>query len=162
MNRRDKHNYYLDMADVALERGTCLRRNYGAVIVKNDVIVSTGYVGAPRGRANCIDLGTCIRQKMNIPRGERYEFCRSVHAEANAIIHASREQMLGSTLYLVGREAKTGALIPDANSCTMCKRMIINAGVARVVIRRDMDTYEIIDVQKWVDYDELLAGEMGY
>lgn len=162
MNRRDKHNYYLDMADVALERGTCLRRNYGAVIVKNDVIVSTGYVGAPRGRANCIDLGTCIRQKMNIPRGKRYEFCRSVHAEANAIIHASREQMLGSTLYLVGREAKTGALIPDANSCTMCKRMIINAGIARVVIRRDMDTYEIIDVQKWVDYDELLAGEMGY
>lgn len=162
MNRRDKHNYYLDMADVALERGTCLRRNYGAVIVKNDVIVSTGYVGAPRGRANCIDLGTCIRQKMNIPRGERYEFCRSVHAEANAIIHASREQMLGSTLYLVGREAKTGELIPDANSCTMCKRMIINAGIARVVIRRDMDTYEMIDVQKWVDYDELLAGEMGY
>nr|WP_297278899.1 deaminase [uncultured Butyricicoccus sp.] len=162
MNRRDKHNYYLDMADVARERGTCLRRNYGAVIVKNDVIVSTGYVGAPRGRANCIDLGTCIRQKMGIPRGERYEFCRSVHAEANAIIHASREQMLGATLYLVGREAATGELIPDANSCTMCKRMIINAGIARVVIRRDMDTYDIIDVQQWIDHDELLAGEMGY
>ena len=150
------------MADVARERGTCLRRNYGAVIVKNDVIVSTGYVGAPRGRANCIDLGTCIRQKMGIPRGERYEFCRSVHAEANAIIHASREQMLGATLYLVGREAATGELIPDANSCTMCKRMIINAGIARVVIRRDMDTYDIIDVQQWIDHDELLAGEMGY
>lgn len=162
MNRRDKHNYYLDMADVARERGTCLRRNYGAVIVKNDVIVSTGYVGAPRGRANCIDLGTCIRQKMGIPRGERYEFCRSVHAEANAIIHASREQMLGATLYLVGREAATGELIPDANSCTMCKRMIINAGIARVVIRRDMDTYDIIDIQQWIDHDELLAGEMGY
>lgn len=162
MNRRDKHNYYLDMADVARERGTCLRRNYGAVIVKNDVIVSTGYVGAPRGRANCIDLGTCIRQKMGIPRGERYEFCRSVHAEANAIIHASREQMLGATLYLVGREAATGELIPDANSCTMCKRMIINAGITRVVIRRDMDTYDIIDVQQWIDHDELLAGEMGY
>ena len=162
MNRRDKHNYYLDMADVARERGTCMRRNYGAVIVKNDVIVSTGYVGAPRGRANCIDLGTCIRQKMGIPRGERYEFCRSVHAEANAIIHASREQMLGATLYLVGREAATGELIPDANSCTMCKRMIINAGIARVVIRCDMDTYDIIDVQQWIDHDELLAGEMGY
>lgn len=162
MNRRDKHNYYLDMADVARERGTCLRRNYGAVIVKNDVIVSTGYVGAPRRRANCIDLGTCIRQKMGIPRGERYEFCRSVHAEANAIIHASREQMLGATLYLVGREASTGELIPDANSCTMCKRMIINAGIAQVIIRRDMDTYDIIDVQQWVDHDELLAGEMGY
>lgn len=162
MNRRDKHNYYLDMADVARERGTCLRRNYGAVIVKNDVIVSTGYVGAPRGRANCIDLGVCIRQKMGIPRGERYEFCRSVHAEANAIIHASREQMLGATLYLVGREAATGELIPDANSCTMCKRMIINAGIEQVVIRRDMDTYEIIPVQRWIDHDELLAGEMGY
>ena len=162
MNRRDKHNYYLDMADVARERGTCLRRNYGSVIVKNDVIVSTGYVGAPRGRANCIDLGTCIRQKMGIPRGERYEFCRSVHAEANAIIHASREQMLGAMLYLVGREASTGELIPDANSCTMCKRMIINAGIAQVIIRRDMDTYDIIDVQQWVDHDELLAGEMGY
>ena len=88
MNRRDKTNYYLDMAQVALERGTCLRRNFGAVIVKNDVIVSTGYTGAPRGRANCIDIGTCVRQKMGIPRGERYEFCRSVHAEANAIIAA--------------------------------------------------------------------------
>ena len=162
MKRRDKVNYYLDMAQVALERGTCLRRNFGAVIVKNDVIVSTGYTGAPRGRQNCIDIGTCIRQKMNIPRGERYEFCRSVHAEANAIIHASREQMLGATLYLVGREAATGELIPDANSCTMCKRMIINAGIEKVVIRRDMDTYDIIDVQQWVDHDELLAGETGY
>lgn len=162
MNRRDKHNYYLDMADVARERGTCLRRNYGAVIVKNDAIVSTGYVGAPRGRQNCIDLGSCIRQKMGIARGERYEYCRSVHAEANAMLHASREQMLGATLYLVGREAATGELVPDASACTMCKRMIINAGIAQVVIRRDMDTYETIDVQQWINHDELLAGEMGY
>lgn len=162
MNRRDKHNYYLDMADVARERGTCLRRNYGAVIVKNDVIVSTGYVGAPRGRANCIDLGTCIREQMKIPRGERYEFCRSVHAEANAIIHASREQMLGATLYLVGRDAKTNELIGDANSCTMCKRMIINAGIDKVIVRRTEDEYETIDVADWVQYDELLDGKMGY
>ena len=140
MNRRDKTNYYLDMAQVALERGTCLRRNFGAVIVKNDVIVSTGYTGAPRGRANCIDIGTCVRQKMGIPRGERYEFCRSVHAEANAIIAAPREQMLGATLYLVGRDMSTGEIMPDANSCTMCKRMIINAGISHVVIRRDNDT----------------------
>ena len=115
MTRRDKTNYYLDMAEVASERGTCLRRNYGAVIVKNDIIVSTGYVGAPRGRANCIDLGFCMRQKLKIPRGERYEFCRSVHAEANAIIAASREQMLGAALYLCGREVDTGELIPDAD-----------------------------------------------
>ncbi|MDR3765840.1 MAG: deaminase [Butyricicoccus sp.] len=159
--RRDKTNYYLDMADVARERSTCLRRTYGAVIVKNDTIVSTGYSGAPRGRANCIDLGFCMRAKLKIPRGERYEFCRSVHAEANAIIAASREQMLGATLYLVGREAD-GTLMPDANSCTMCKRMVINAGIEKVVVRRTEDTYEEIPVSDWVAYDELLDGKMGY
>ncbi len=162
MKRRDKQNYYLDMAEVALERGTCLRRNFGAVIVKNDVIISTGYTGAPRGRANCIDRGICLREQMQIPRGERYEFCRSVHAEANAIISASREEMLGSTLYLVGRDMKTGEIMTDANSCTMCKRLIINAGISQVVIRRDHDTYQIIDVEEWVQYDELLDGTTGY
>ena len=90
MSRRDKINYYLDIAETVLERGTCLRRNFGALIVKNDQIISTGYVGAPRGRYNCCDLGTCAREELNVPRGERYELCRSVHAEANAIIHAAR------------------------------------------------------------------------
>lgn len=161
MTRRDKTNYYLDMADVARERSTCLRRTYGAVIVKNDTIVSTGYSGAPRGRANCIDLGFCMRNKLGIPRGERYEFCRSVHAEANAIIAASREQMLGATMYLVGREAD-GTLMADANSCTMCKRLIINAGITKVIVRRTEDEYEVIDVNDWVQYDELLDGKMGY
>ena len=160
--RRDKVNYYLDMAYVARERSTCLRRTYGAVIVKNDTIVSTGYSGAPRGRANCIDLGYCMRQKLNIPRGERYEFCRSVHAEQNAIIAASREQMLGSTLYLCGREVDTGELIKDANCCTMCKRMIINAGIEKVIVRRTSDEYEEIPVSEWIKYDELLDGKMGY
>ena len=160
--RRDKVNYYLDMADVARERSTCLRRTYGAVIVKNDTIVSTGYSGAPRGRANCIDLGYCMRQKLGIPRGERYEFCRSVHAEQNAIIAASREQMLGATLYLVGREVDTGALVADANCCTLCKRMIINAGIENVVVRRTEDEYQVIPVADWVAYDELLDGKMGY
>lgn len=162
MVRRDKQNYYLDMAEVALERGTCLRRNFGAVIVKNDVIISTGYTGAPRGRANCIDLNYCIREQRNIPRGTQYEFCRSVHAEANAIIAASREEMIGSTLYLVGRDAKSGEIMPDANSCTMCKRMIINAGISRVIIRRDRDKYDTVDVQEWVDHDDLLGGKTGY
>lgn len=162
MNRRDKVNYYLDMAQVALERSTCLRRGFGAVIVKNDVIVSTGYNGAPRGRANCIDIGTCIRAKMGIPRGERYEFCRSVHAEANAIIAAPREQMLGATLYLVGRDMSTGEIMPDANSCPMCKRLIINAGIEKVVIRRNADTYDTIEVSEWVDHDDILEGKMGY
>ena len=150
------------MAQVALERGTCLRRNFGAVIVKNDVIVSTGYTGAPRGRANCIDIGTCIRQKMGIPRGERYEFCRSVHAEANAIIAAPREQMLGATLYLVGKDMATGEIMPDANSCTMCKRMIINAGIARVIVRESRDEYRSIEVEDWVREDESLEGQRGY
>lgn len=162
MNRRDKVNYYLDMAQVALERSTCLRRGFGAVIVKNDVIVSTGYNGTPRGRANCIDIGTCIRAKMGIPRGERYEFCRSVHAEANAIIAAPREQMLGATLYLVGRDMSTGEIMPDANSCPMCKRLIINAGIEKVVIRRNADTYDTIEVSEWVDHDDILEGKMGY
>lgn len=162
MVRRDKQNYYLDMAQVALERSTCLRRHFGAVIVKNDVIISTGYNGAPRGRANCIDLNYCIRQQRNIPRGTQYELCRAIHAEANAIIAASREEMIGSTLYLVGRDAKTGEIMKDADSCPMCKRQIINAGISQVVIRRDQDQYDVIDVNEWVQHDELLDGRIGY
>ncbi|MGM9615932.1 deoxycytidylate deaminase [Butyricicoccus sp.] len=162
MVRRDKQNYYLDMAQVALERSTCLRRHFGAVIVKNDVIISTGYNGAPRGRANCIDLNYCIRQQRNIPRGTQYELCRAIHAEANAIIAASREEMIGSTLYLVGRDAQTGDIMKDADSCPMCKRQIINAGISKVVIRRDQDQYDVIDVNDWVQHDELLDGRIGY
>lgn len=163
MERRDKFNYYLDIAETVLERGTCLRRNYGAIIVRNDSIISTGYVGAPRGRANCCDLGYCRREQLNIPRGERYELCRSVHAEANAIIAASRSEMLGSTLYLVGRDMQTGELIPNASSCAMCKRMIINAGIERVVIRNTRDKYTIILVSDWVKSDDSLDDSiMGY
>ena len=162
MVRRDKQNYYLDMAQVALERSTCLRRHFGAVIVKNDVIISTGYNGAPRGRANCIDLNYCIRQQRNIPRGTQYELCRAIHAEANAIIAASREEMIGSTLYLVGRDAQTGDIMKDADSCPMYKRQIINAGISQVVIRRDQNQYDVIDVNDWVQHDELLDGRIGY
>ena len=162
MVRRDKQNYYLDMAQVALERITCLRRSFGAVIVKNDVIISTGYNGAPRGRANCIDLNYCIRQQRNVPRGTQYELCRAIHAEANAIIAASREEMIGSTLYLVGRDTQTGEIMRDADSCPMCKRQIINAGISQVVIRRDNDNYDVIDVADWVKNDELLGGKIGY
>ena len=152
--RRDKENYYLDIADTVLQRSTCLRRKYGAIIVRNDEIISTGYNGAPRGRKNCSDLGSCAREKLNIPSGERYELCRSVHAEANAIISASRRDMLGSTIYLVGRDAKTNELLPDATSCSMCKRQIINAGIERIVIRRSNDRYEIIPIREWVYNDD--------
>lgn len=163
MQRRDKTNYYLDIAETVLNRGTCLRRNYGAIIVKNDEIISTGYVGAPRGRKNCCDLGVCMRQQLNIPRGQRYEVCRSVHAEANAIISAARKDMIGATLYLVGRECETGELVPNAAPCSMCRRMIINSGISTVIIRRTEETYESIDVcSAWVENDESLNGDFEY
>lgn len=162
LERRDKINYYLDLAEVVAQRSTCLRRRYGAVIVQNDEVISTGYVGAPRGRKNCTDMNFCIRSKMNVPRGERYELCRSVHAEANAIISSSRNKMLGSTLYLVGIECDTGEYVENANSCSMCKRMIINAGIAHVIIRDSKDDYRIIHVQKWIEEDESLNGTTGY
>ncbi len=162
MARRDKVNYYLDLAQVVAMRGTCLRRLYGAVIVKNDEVISTGYAGAPRGRKNCSDLGTCIRKDLNIPRGERYELCRSVHAEANAIISASREQMIGSSLYLVGTEVSTGELIKNSCSCSMCKRLIINAGIETVYIRDTKNDYRRIPVQDWIDHDDSVRGNYGY
>lgn len=162
MSRIDKENYYLDIAETVLERGTCLRRNYGAIIVNNDQIVSTGYVGAPRGRKNCIDLGSCVREKMNIRRGTRYELCRSVHAEANAIIHAPREQMIGATMYLVGKEHDSGDYVENANSCAMCKRLIINAGIKRVVVRNSRNSFTAIYVEDWIVDDDSLSGEEGY
>ena len=118
MERISKENYYLDIAETVLERSTCLRRQYGAIIVRNDEIVATGYNGAPRGRKNCSDLGYCVREQMRVPRGERYELCRSVHAEANAIISASRNECIGGDIYLVGHDAKTGAILSDATSCS--------------------------------------------
>jgi dCMP deaminase len=162
MDRREKHNYYLDIAQTVLERGTCLRRNYGSIIVKNDEILSTGYTGAPRGRKNCLDMGTCRRAMLNIPRGERYEMCRSVHSEANAIISASRKDMIGATLYLVGVDAETGELVHDACSCAMCKRMIINAGIETVYVRDTKDEYREIKVSEWIENDESIIGTTGY
>ena len=162
MKRTDKKNYYLDIAETVLERGTCLRRNYGAIIVKNDQIVSTGYVGAPRGRKNCIDMGVCVREQNNVPRGERYELCRSVHAEANAIIHASRDAMIGSTLYLVGKDAKTGEYVENACACSMCKRMIINAGIKKIIIRNTKEKFTAIYVDEWIQNDESLDAKLGY
>ncbi|MCQ2557929.1 MAG: cytidine/deoxycytidylate deaminase family protein [Oscillospiraceae bacterium] len=154
--RTGKQNYYLDIADSVLERSTCLRRKYGAIIVRNDEIISTGYNGAPRGRRNCSDLGTCAREVLKIPSGERYELCRSVHAEANAIISASRRDMIGATIYLVGRNAQTGELLSDAMSCSMCKRQIINSGIEKVVIRISETEYHTIPVSDWIENDDSL------
>ena len=171
MERTSKENYYLDIAETVIKRSTCLRRQYGAIIVKNDEIIATGYNGAPRGRRNCSDLGYCTREAMRVPRGERYELCRSVHAEANAIICASRRDMIGATLYLVGltveRDEATGALrqgayIENAVCCSMCKRLVINAGIAQVVCRDDKEHYRVIDVNQWIVDDESLRGVLGY
>lgn len=162
MNRVSKHNYYLDIAQTVAERSTCMRKMFGAIIVKNDVIISTGYNGAPRGRKNCDDLGVCMRDKLNIPRGERYELCRSVHAEANAIIAASREQMLGATLYMVCVDSKTHTLVAGTSSCMMCKRQVINAGISTVIIRDDRENYRVVNVQDWIEDDDSLSGVFGY
>ena len=152
--RISKENYYLNIAETVLERATCLRRVFGAIIVKNDEIISTGYNGAPRGRRNCVDMGFCTREAMQVPRGERYELCRSVHAEANAIISAARRDMVGGTLYLVGRNAQTGELLHDATSCAMCRRMVINAGLSKVIIRTTASEFSVVDVQDWVNLED--------
>ena len=162
MKRIDKNNYYLDIAEATLERATCLRKKWGAVIVKNDAIISTAYNGAPRGRENCDDLGYCVREKLNIPRGERYELCRSVHAEQNAIISASRKDMIGATLYMVGKDSKTGEYVENSSSCSMCKRVVINSGITKVIVRDNKNKYREIDVQDWINNDESLDGKLGY
>ena len=133
--REDKDTYYLNIADAVLRRSTCLRRKYGAVIVKDDEIISTGYNGAPRGLPNCCDTGRCFREQNNITHGERYDFCVSVHGEANAIISAARRDMIGSTLYLAGREAD-GSPVEDTRPCGMCLKLILNAGISTIVTRR--------------------------
>jgi dCMP deaminase len=126
------------------------------------VIVSTGYNGAPRGRKNCSDLGFCYRDKMQIPRGERYELCRSVHAEQNAIIAAPREQMLGATLYMSCVDPESGAIVSGMNSCMMCKRVILNAGISRVIVRDTATDYRVIETSDWISDDDSLSGRFGY
>lgn len=132
MERVSKDMYYLGIAEQVAQRSTCLRRRYGAVIVNNDEIVSTGYNGAPRGEVNCIDCGCCEREANEVPKGERYELCRAVHAEQNAIISASRREMVGGTIYIVGIEAKDGSYANPA-PCLICRRLIVNAGIIRCV-----------------------------
>lgn len=162
MDRVSKINYYLDIAQTVAERSTCLRKKYGAIIVQNDAIVSTGYNGAPRGRANCSDIHFCMRDKLNIPRGERYEMCRSIHAENNAIISASRDEMLGATIYMACTDAKTGELLEGTTSCAMCKRVVINAGISQVIVRDTKTTYTVYQVSDWISEDDSLSGKFGY
>ena len=155
--RTDKENYYLDIAETVSKRSTCLRRKYGAIIVLNDEIIATGYNGAPRGRKNCFDLEKCLRDELGIASGERYELCRSVHAEANAIISAARRDMIGASLYLACRDAKTGELLDDTTSCFMCRRLIINSGIERTVCRTGADEYVVTHTRDWVFNDDSMA-----
>jgi len=156
MNRVDKINYYLDIAEAVAERGTCLRNNYGSVIVKNDEVISTGYTGAPRGRKNCLDLGFCMRKKCEMPSGKGYERCRSVHSEQNAIISASRGEMIGATLYLVGVNKRNGEYVNDNEPCSFCKRMLINAGVKDVYMRDSKEKYRHELVENWIKNDDTI------
>ena len=163
MERRDKINYYLDIAETVASRSTCLRKKYGSVIVNKDQIISTGYNGAPRGRKNCCDLGICTKKKL-LPdeRHTGYDACRSVHSEQNAIISASREEMIGSTLYLVGYRTENHDYEEGAAPCLMCRKLIINAGIYKVIVRENKESFKTFMVQEWIDNDELLNGQLQY
>ncbi|MBN1294417.1 MAG: dCMP deaminase family protein [Candidatus Latescibacteria bacterium] len=162
-NRPDKDHYYLNIAREVARRSTCLRRWFGAVIVKNDQIISTGYAGAARGAKNCSDLGYCPRQQAGIPHGERYELCRSVHAEMNAIIHAARTDMIDSTLYLVGLEADTQEIVKGGKPCKICTRLIINAGIKTVKILDDKTNVITYEVEDFIKNEQLdLKNVQGY
>lgn len=162
--RLDKINYYLDIAETVAKRGTCLRKNFGCIIVKNDEIISTGYSGAPRGRVNCIDLGYCTKkEKFPEIRHGGYDACRSVHAEQNAMLSASRKDMLGSTMYLVGKRMDNGEYEEGANSCQMCRKMMINAGIEKLYVRgQKVGEYTEINVEDWIAQDDLLEGRFTY
>lgn len=161
--RVDKTNYYLDIAETVAERGTCIRKDYGCIIVKNDEIISTGYSGAPRGRTNCIDLGYCTKKKIypDVHHGG-HDACRSVHAEQNAIISAARKDMLVSTMYLVGRRKDNNKYEEGAMSCQMCRKMIINAGIKKIIVRVTRSKYIEVDVDEWIKNDDLLEGITTY
>lgn len=129
--RPDWDTYFLEIAKVVSSRSTCMRRRYGAVIVKDNVIISTGYNGAPRGEINCIDSGICKRKSLNVPPGERYELCVAVHAEQNAIINGPLERMKDGTIYIAGFEDDNA--IANGYPCLLCRRMIKNAMIAKVI-----------------------------
>ena len=150
-DRIDKTNYYLDIAETVSERSTCLDSNYGAIIVKNDEVISTGYNGAPRGIKACIEYGRCMRKTNK--RGEGYLSCSSVHAEQNAIISANRKDMLGSTLYLVGKKVESGEYVKNPEPCIICKRMIINAGIDTVIVRTYKHAFREFKVKSWTEQD---------
>ncbi|MHB8880190.1 MAG: deoxycytidylate deaminase [Thermodesulfovibrionales bacterium] len=140
--------YFITIAKAVAARATCLRRRYGAVVTRENVIVSTGYNGAPSGMTDCLEVGKCTRKELQIPHGERYELCHSVHAEANAIIRASADELRGSTIYISGVDSDAGECVSEP--CMMCKRMILNAAIGKVVYSDGSGSYHIINPQDWL------------
>ncbi len=149
--RVSKDEYYLGIAREVSRRSTCFRRAIGALIIRDDQIISTGYVGAPRKTKDSFEHGACLRDKLNIPHGERYELCRSVHAEQNAIINAARAgvSLLGGDMYIYGSEPETQAVV-SALPCFICKKMIINSSLRRVVCSRAGGGFDIFSVEEWI------------
>jgi dCMP deaminase len=138
--------YFIEIAKVVGSRSTCLRRRYGAVIVKDYVIISTGYNGAPRGSVNCVDRGICRRKELNVPAGERYELCEAVHAEQNAIINGAPDRMKDATIYIAGFEEDNSPA--EGKPCLLCRRMIRNAQIQQVVyLKKDGSIMKVDDVR---------------
>lgn len=154
--RVSKVDTYLNCAEVFAYRSTCLKRKYGAVIVKDDVVISTGYNGAPRGFDNCCDLGICPRIERNMHQGEGYNLCRAIHAEENALLNCSRQQTIGADLYLVGINPEDN-LIHEAKPCPFCARKIIQAGINNVYLRvgDGADNYRVIPAKELVWVQDL-------
>jgi dCMP deaminase len=154
--RISKDEYYLGIAEEVGRRSTCWRRSIGAIIIRDDQIISTGYVGAPRKTKSSLEHGFCLRDKLKIPHGQRYELCRSVHAEQNAIINAARAGvgLLGGDIYIYGSVFGKDKTI-DAFPCFICKKMIINAGLNRVICSTADGKIKIFRVSNWTkDWQE--------
>jgi dCMP deaminase len=148
--RTTKEDYYLGIAREVARRSTCWRRSIGAIIVRDDQIISAGYVGAPRKTRDSVEHGFCLRDRLGIPHGQRYELCRSVHAEQNAIINAARAgvSLLGGDMYIFGTSVDGGSVI-DAFPCFICKKMIINAGLTRVICSTAAGTPSVFLIEDW-------------
>ncbi len=151
LQRISKVNTYLNVAETFAYRSTCIKRKYGAVVVKNDTVISTGYNGSPRGFENCCDIGRCHRMELDMHQGEGYGICRAVHAEQNALLNFPKEQMVGADLYLAGVNPEDNT-VHKAKPCPLCARLIIQAGIENVIMRtgEKEDEYVIIPAKKLI------------
>ena len=162
MKRPSWDEYFMEMAELTAKRSTCMRRNVGAVIVKEKHAIATGYNGAPRGIKHCEERGGCLRQKLGVPSGQRHELCMALHAEQNAMLSAERKDMINSTLYIVGVRTDTNQYEEGASPCQMCRKLIINSGISEVIVRIDKNSFNCFKVKDWINNDDLLEGKLTY